>query len=298
MQCNLCLFGCHRGSIYHSDQELPALLAMPGFSYRRGSRVVRVGVDAGRPVVALSGGEVVRGQRVLLACGTLATTGLVMRALGLARLRLLSNPVAAMAFVVPGLVGAGLPERGFSLGQLAFRLGIGGGVRAAGMLFAADGLPLSTFAGQMPVSRPVALRLARALAPALVLANCYLPGGFSDNAVVLEADGVRLVGRTTAAARAGLREAAQRLRRALAGLGAFAIPGSLTLAAPGADAHAAGTLPMGGDGPGGTDLTGAVSGLPGVHVVDGAALPALPARHYTLTIMANADRIARLLAVA
>jgi choline dehydrogenase-like flavoprotein len=39
-----------------------------------------------------------------------------------------------------------------------------------------------------------------------------------------------------------------------------------------------------------------VAGLPGVHVVDGAALSDLPARHCTLTIMANADRIARLLA--
>jgi choline dehydrogenase-like flavoprotein len=82
----------------------------------------------------------------------------------------------------------------------------------------------------------------------------------------------------------------------LVGLGAYAVPGSLTLAAPGADAHAAGTLPMGGAGPAGTDLAGAVAGLPGVHVVDGAALSDLPARHCTLTIMANADRIARLLA--
>jgi choline dehydrogenase-like flavoprotein len=32
--------------------------------------------------------------------------------------------------------------------------------------------------------------------------------------------------------------------------------------------------------------------LPGVHVVDGAVLPVLPAKAHTLTIMANADRIA------
>jgi choline dehydrogenase-like flavoprotein len=39
-----------------------------------------------------------------------------------------------------------------------------------------------------------------------------------------------------------------------------------------------------------------VNGAPGLFVVDGAALPALPARHCTLTIMANADRIGRALA--
>jgi hypothetical protein len=35
---------------------------------------------------------------------------------------------------------------------------------------------------------------------------------------------------------------------------------------------------------------------PGLYVVDGAALTRLPAKAHTLTIMANADRIARKLA--
>ena len=50
---------------------------------------------------------------------------------------------------------------------------------------------------------------------------------------------------------------------------------------------------MGGAGPLGTDLCGGLNTLPGVHAVDGAVLSDLPAKHCTLTIMANADRIAR-----
>jgi choline dehydrogenase-like flavoprotein len=44
--------------------------------------------------------------------------------------------------------------------------------------------------------------------------------------------------------------------------------------------------------PGQTDAFGEVAGMPGVFAVDGASLPSLPAKSHTLTIMANADRIA------
>ena len=41
---------------------------------------------------------------------------------------------------------------------------------------------------------------------------------------------------------------------------------------------------------------GELHGLMGVHVVDGACLPSLTEKSHTLTIMANADRIARRIA--
>ena len=36
---------------------------------------------------------------------------------------------------------------------------------------------------------------------------------------------------------------------------------------------------------------GEVEGAPGVHVVDLSAFPTLPAKHASLTLMANADRV-------
>ncbi len=71
------------------------------------------------------------------------------------------------------------------------------------------------------------------------------------------------------------------------------LPGSTAILEPGADAHYAGTLPMGGGGSAATTADGELAGAPGLYVVDGAALPTLPATHPTLTIMANADRIGR-----
>jgi cholesterol oxidase len=42
--------------------------------------------------------------------------------------------------------------------------------------------------------------------------------------------------------------------------------------------------------------TGELNACPGLYILDGYILPGPPAKHCTLTIMANADRIARHLA--
>jgi choline dehydrogenase-like flavoprotein len=72
------------------------------------------------------------------------------------------------------------------------------------------------------------------------------------------------------------------------------LPGSLQIYQPGAEVHYGGSLAMGQR----TSVNGEVVGAPGLHAVDGAVLPAMPARHPTLTIMANAERIGTELAAA
>ncbi len=302
--CGLCLWGCARGSIYASGFDRSLLEAFPHFAYRSGVRVRRLLPAAERPSVEVESGgikSIMMGRRVLLACGTIATTALVMRALQIRQpLRLLTNPVGAMAFVVPSLVATPPPSRSFALAQLAYRLASDSGSTMAGSLYGADALPLTVLADRLPMSRPSALRLSRALSPALVLASCFLPGSFSANTIRIadENDNPMVVveGGYTAECGQVFKAGARRLAKALRRLGAYPLPGSFSVAPPGADAHYVGTLPMGAQGMTGTDTSGALSGLPGMHIVDGAALSDLPARHCTLTIMANADRIARKLA--
>ena len=55
---------------------------------------------------------------------------------------------------------------------------------------------------------------------------------------------------------------------------------------------------MGGPGAASTSADGELTARDGLYVADGAALPNLPAKHPTLTIMANADRIGRAVAEA
>ena len=76
------------------------------------------------------------------------------------------------------------------------------------------------------------------------------------------------------------------------------LPGSFVAGPLGADLHYAATLPISKH-PSAHEcrINGELAGLPGVYVIDGAALPRLPAKAHTLTIMANADRIARFLQV-
>ena len=85
----------------------------------------------------------------------------------------------------------------------------------------------------------------------------------------------------------------RRLKRVLRRYGTFVIRSS-SLALPGADVHYAGTVPMRcAPAAHECDGQGAVAGLPGVYVADGTALPHVSAKAHTLTIMANADRVAR-----
>lgn len=304
--CGLCLHGCARGSIYQSADELPLLRARRNFAYRPGVMVQRLSGGVGAHIVegrVHEGPVQFRSPNVVLAAGTLMTSSLALRRLGLTGrpVRLLTNPVGGAAFLVPGLVGTSLPERSFGLGQLAYGMETEPGIKAFGVFYGADTLPLAAIADRLPFSRPTALRVARALAPALVLATGYLPGAYSENHLVVEGDGaggrLRIEGRQTERAEHLLRQNFRALGKQLRRRGAWTVPGSLNILQPGADAHPAGTLPMGGAGEEATDDEGGLRGLAGLHVADGAALPLLSARHPTLTIMANADRIARRLAL-
>ena len=80
-------------------------------------------------------------------------------------------------------------------------------------------------------------------------------------------------------------------------LGAFVLPGSFSPLGPGEEVRYAGSLPMRAvPGPGEVDANGELHGFPGLHVVDLAAFPSISAKHHTLTLMANADRIGHVIA--
>ncbi|HMN71386.1 MAG TPA: GMC oxidoreductase [Rhodoblastus sp.] len=300
-RCGECLYGCARGAIYDSALELPALRRFVNFAYAPDHFVRSVGEEGGRPFVDVEtlGGRVrLSARATVLAAGCISTTALALRRIGhVGRpVRLLSNPAAAAAFLSPFRIGADRPEDSFSLGQLFFRLDTRAG-RAAGVVYGANALPADLFAARLPFSRPLALRVARALAPALLVATCYAPGALSRNEVAAHAEGDRtriaITGEQTVEGRAALDAALATLRGRFAALGVLPIPGSASFLPPGADVHYAGTLPMGGEGAAATSATGELANAPNLFVADGACLPDLPATHPTLTIMANADRIGR-----
>jgi choline dehydrogenase-like flavoprotein len=298
-QCGKCLFGCARGSIYDSSLELRALQRHPNFAYEAGNFVRSLHADGSDHILIVSsegGHRQFRAPMIALAAGAIATTGLILRRLGwLDRsVRLFSNPSAASAFLAPSFIGRELPRETVALGQLFYRIR-NADVSAAGVIYGADALPISALAGRLPTSRPLALKAARAMAPALLIATTYLPGSLSRNSLRVEESGgqgrIVIEGEQTPEIGAAMQAAQKVLRRRFLRLGALPVPGSAKILQPGADAHYAGSIPMGGDGPLSTSRIGELRNCSGLFIVDGAALTSLPATHLTLTIMANADRI-------
>jgi len=88
--------------------------------------------------------------------------------------------------------------------------------------------------------------------------------------------------------KAGLKLAANGLS-----LGGLPVVPAMQFAQPGRSYHSGGTFPMRANpGPLETDLLGQFSALPGVHFIDASVFPSIPATTITLTVMANAHRIA------
>jgi hypothetical protein len=214
-------------------------------------------------------------------------------------------PGFAFALCLPERIGASVATREFSMGQISFTAAGDPGRPADGAygsLFPASGVPASLVIDRMPLTRPGAVRLFRWLQPSLLLGNCFLHGRYSRNSARLERGGN---GRPRLVVRGGVSdehparcdELRRQLIRAFRKLGALAIPNSFSPIGPGEAIRYAGTLPMrASPGPGEADRFGELHGAQGLHIVDLSIFPAMPAKHHTLTMMANADRIGRTIA--
>lgn len=303
--CNLsgnCLWGCRRHSLYSAADDLPELRKHKNFSELSGFVVDGLSHLDGCWAVegqTTSDGErkSISANKIVMAAGTLATTRIVLKALNHRRpVPLLSCPTAAFLLWLPKLLGAQrLP--GFGLGQLSYALALHDNVTAFGSTFSTTGIPLSEFARHVPLRRRYGLDLLRGLLSSCVVGNVFLPGNLTAAEARLREDGSLIVsGNYKHEVRPLMDEASRKLRKAYWSLGAMLLPGSFTVGRPGGDIHYAGTLPMQkSPASGETSKSGAVAGLEGVYVVDGASLPVLSEKSHTLTIMANADRIGQYL---
>lgn len=306
--CNgsgLCLWGCSRRSIYSARYDLEDLRKHPNLDYvnafvaqdlRQAGEAWSIrGTDRrlGKPVHYSA-------KSVVLAAGTIATTAIVLRTLGLFQqpIRLLSNPTAAFLLVLPDRIGS-TASKGHNLAQLSLcARGVSkyGSIHSA--LFSATHIPAHEFVRHFPVSRPLAIQLWRLLAPAAVVGNCFLPSEHSNHVLTLQPDcRIRIQGGFNADIDPTLKELNRTIARAFRKLGAILLPGAFLAGAPGSDIHYAGTLPMKRDtNPTSTSADGELAGLSNVFVADAASFPTLPAKPHTLTIMANAHRIGKNLA--
>lgn len=315
-RCGWCLWGCNRKAIYSARHDLDRLHGRAGFRYIGDVVIERVlpRSEAGAPdggatcqaigrVRSTGAPLVVHGRRILVACGAIGTGRLVHESLGRRGrpIPLLTTPAVGFALWMPERFGAAAEPQPFGLAQLSFQWQ--DPERADGYvfgnIFGTDALPASELVRHVPLSRPTAIRLIRALMPSLLVANLFMPSDHGAHRLEIRADGgIDVVGRYDEESfSAKLARVRRGLSRAFRRCGAMMLPGSYKPTIPGADVHYGGTVPMRTAPQAGEAWPdGRVEALPGVHVVDAAAFPRLPAKPHTFTMMANADRIARLAA--
>jgi choline dehydrogenase-like flavoprotein len=308
IECGLCLTGCPFGLIYSARQTLEPAIRAGSVEYQPGLLALEVGEDeagcwARTRRLADGAFATHRADRIFVAAGALGSTRIVLNSVRQNVRRL--EFVEPLQFVLPFFsVRARRDPRmrsTFTLNQVSMVVRYG---RAGLDLAHLHLYPYNpAFEDELPAAIASSAWLTTALLKRTVGALGYLPSWASPATVVhvLECDGDRLP--VLRVSRRRNPETAHALTKTMGRLLAAAPaldlwPGLpvLRLSGPGKTYHFGGSLPhvAGNPRPGAleTDSLGRVAEWRRIHLVDGAVLPTVPATTFTLSVMANAHRIA------
>jgi hypothetical protein len=299
-----CLWGCYRKSMYSSRDELSALMSFPRFKYLSGFIVSDL-INLSNGFSGIQGKKIsqniceeITASKILLGAGTLASTRLALKLLEYRMpFNLLSCPTAAFMLWVPRYFGQ-IKKSTFGSGQLAFNIQIDKSISVYGATFPTTAIPVSEFVAHMPLGARSSIKFLRNLLSSCVVGNLFLPGVFGGAKGRLDPSGeLRLSHSKDPSIDYSMKIVTKALRSSYAKLGGILLPGSFTIGQAGSDIHYSGTIPMRSTPKiGETDPNGMVAGAKNIHIIDGACLPLLSEKPHTLTIIANADRIGRLVA--
>lgn len=307
-KCGMCLYGCPYGVIFNATQTLEKLLDHTAFSYQKGHYVNRFEERDGG--VRLWAHDLVKRQqarfsagRIFIACGVLPTTQLVMSSLGY-----FDQPIYmkdSQHFYLPLLHAwqtkhdPGTEETN-SLVQLFVEImGSGGQDKTAHVqlytfndLYAVD--MSRRFGPCAKMFAPLIDRLSRRL----IVAQGFLHSDYSSEVEIrLHKDGKKTNLRMEEKSNTKTKDAIGLIRTKLSKMsratGLVPLTAFSRQGMTGSSFHCGSTFPMS-DEPTGleSDTLGRPAGLRNVFVVDASVLPSIPATTITLSVMANAHRIA------
>jgi choline dehydrogenase-like flavoprotein len=308
IECGLCLTGCPHGLIYSSSHTLGPLIRKGLVQHRPGHLVEQVGEDEAGPWALarhVASGEPVtlRADRVFIACGGIGSTRLVAGSVrpNIRRIEMEES----VQMVLPFLSARSKPdprtESTFTLNQFNILVEYG-----------RPGLDLAQFhmypynpAFEDALPGPIrnVESLKRGVLKRTVAALGYLPSWHSPKIglalTAAPAGGLPAVTLSSVPNPATRPTLARVFSKLLATAPALDLwPGLpvLSLSGPAKSYHFGGSFPHvpGKPRPGAleTDTLGRVAEWDRVHLVDGAVFPSVPATTFTLTVMANAHRIA------
>lgn len=306
--CGQCMYGCPFGVIYSSAHTLDTLREHPNLSYRKNVIVDRV-AEHGQTVILVCHNPVtgerfeLRGSRVFLACGALATTRILLESL-----EAFDEPLVlqdSAYFLLPLLRFRASPdvlgERLHTLAQVFLEI--------VDPSICEETIHLQIYT----YNELFSLALKRTLGPAfhlfklplrtilnrLLIIQGYFPSSFSPSIrAMLQKSPTSNFGtlhlspisnKYTASV---LKKITDKLLRNLRPLQSIPLTPALRMGKPGRSFHSGGTFPMQAS-PGRfqSDRFGRPYGFSRVHAVDSTIFPSIPATTITLSVMANAHRI-------
>ncbi|WP_432564140.1 GMC oxidoreductase [Kineococcus sp. SYSU DK003] len=306
--CGLCLTGCPYGLVYSAAQTIDRLAAAGALRHHRGLLVHRVGQDGATATVVArhlgSGRDVVfRADRVFVACGGLGTTRLVLGSMARPPRQL--DLAESVQFAVPFLSRVPVPDPrrapvpGFSLNQFNVLVDLDGTGYDTSQIHCYPYNPAVLAALPRPLRHRLADPLTGQLLRRLTVGLGYLPswasptvrvsrGGRSEQGlpeITLAAGPAQVEGMFA--------QVARRLVTAAPALDLWPVLAATEQAAAGKSYHFGSAFPHAADAsPTTTDRLGRLPEWDRVHLVDGSVLPSVPSTTFTLTVMANAHRIA------
>jgi choline dehydrogenase-like flavoprotein len=286
--------------IYSPVMTLDKLLRSEQLSYRPGLLVKGWSrEDTGLVVHAqgMDNGETIdfRCKKLILAAGAVGSARLVLQTKKDTKteLMLLDNPALQFPFVLPSRIGTKLEEDAFGLTQLNIVLDSPKFENILqGSLLEVTSPSRAEFFHHFPWTGQDNLRLIRDVLPALMVLQLFLPADASNAAKVrLTESGVLDVQAESDRINPDLIKGILKTFRRL---GAYSLPSMVVQVPKGQSIHYAGTLPMKTESRDGytCDRNGRLRGEPDIYVADGSTFPVLAAKNYSLTLMANAMRIA------
>jgi choline dehydrogenase-like flavoprotein len=311
-RCGMCMTGCPYGLMYSASHTFDDLRRTRRIVYHGGLLALEVGETGDRPYVIakeLATGRLQRfeADRLFVACGALGTTRLVANSL-----RHFDDEMTmgeSAQFVLPFVSRSAVPdprsERQFTLNQFNMIVALDGAGIDVSQLHFYTYNPAFLDALPWPLSRPAARPVTDQLLRRVGVALGYLPSWASPRLFVRvrpHPTDVRgalpqlSIRREDVEWRKNpmLRSVLWRVLRSGPALDLYPVVPMLQLAGGGRSYHWGGSFPHR-DHPAATlssDTVGRVGGWRRIHLVDASVFPNVPATTFTLSIMANAHRIA------
>lgn len=300
----MCLYGCPYRSIYNAAQTFEALSTAGRIDYRGGVHVERLTERGGAVEIDFhrrgrphdTGG--LSASRVFVGCGSISSTRLVLSSLG--RRRCTVRMHDSQYFVIPALAPRAAPvsvaTQGNTLAQVFVELD-GGRVSKRSVhlqVYGYNDIMLAAVTRRLPLPAAALERPLRPLLGRLLVLQGFLHSADSPGlTVTYEPDRVRISGDRVPPRGGCVGRVVRRLAAHQWQLGMFPAPGLWHAGRPGKSNHIGGSLPMRSS-PSEleTDTLGSLPGIERVHIIDASVFPSIPATTITLSVMANAHRIA------